>query len=121
MTRSNANRRPDSGPNRADFGPLTPKPHLAPKMTPKPPKNAVLVDLMARLSLTEGQAAAYFGVPVFTYRKWLNGERGLSAAVTRLIETMGLIEALAPGLHAALLPDAAPKRGRPKAKGAEAP
>ena len=82
-------------------------------MTIKPPKNAVLVDLMARLSLTEGQAAAYFGVPVFTFRKWANGERALNAAVVRLIEIMGMVEALAPGLHSALLPDAAPKRGRP--------
>ena len=87
-------------------------------MTTKPPKNAVLVDLMARLSLTEAQAAAYFGVPVFTYRKWVNGERALNAAVVRLIEIMGMVEALAPSLHTALLPDAAPKRGRPKTKGA---
>ena len=90
-------------------------------MTTKPPKNAVLVDLMARLSLTEGQAAAYFGVPVFTFRKWANGERGLSAAVLRLIEVMGIIEAVSPGIHDVFLPQAAPKRGRPKAKGAEAP
>lgn len=89
-------------------------------MTTKPPKNAILVDLMARLDLTEAQAAAFFGVPVYTYRKWVNGERGLSAAVVRLIKIMGMIEALAPGLHTALLPEPA-KRGRPKAKGAEAP
>ena len=87
-------------------------------MTTKPPKNAVLVDLMARLSLTEGQAAVYFGVPVFTFRKWASGERSLSAGVLRLIEIMGLVEALAPGLHQALLPDPSPKRGRPKSKGA---
>ena len=86
-------------------------------MTTKPPKNAVLVDLMARLSLTEGQAAAYFGVPVFTFRKWANGERSLSAGVLRLVEIMGIIEAVAPGLHTALLPEPA-KRGRPKTKGA---
>ena len=86
-------------------------------MTTKPPKNAVLVDLMARLSLTAAQAAAYFGVPVFTYRKWLTGERGLSASVLRLVEIMGIIEAVAPGLHTALLPEPA-KRGRPKTKGA---
>lgn len=90
-------------------------------MTTKPPKNAVLVDLMARLSLTEGQAAAYFGVPVFTYRKWLTGERSLNAAVLRLVEVMGIIEAMSPALHSALLPYPAPKRGRPKTKGAEAP
>ena len=88
-------------------------------MTTKPPKNAVLVDLMARLSLTESQAAVYFGVPVFTFRKWASGERSLSAGVLRLIEIMGLMEAVTPGLHAALIAQIpTPKRGRPKTKGA---
>ena len=84
-------------------------------------KNALFVDLMTRLNLTEAQAAAYFAVPVYTFRKWLSGERAPSASVLRLVEVMGMVEALAPGLHAALLPDAPPKRGRPKTKGAEAP
>ena len=85
-------------------------------MTEKPPKNPVFVDLMTRLDLTEGQAAAYFGVPVFTYRKWVSGERAPSASVLRLVDVLGMVEAMAPGLHAALLPDLpAPKRGRPKA------
>ena len=86
----------------------------------KPAKNPLFVDLMARLDLNEARAAAYFGVPVFTYRKWLNGERMPSASVMRLVEVMGMVEALAPGLHAALLPEPI-ARGRPKAKGAEAP
>jgi hypothetical protein len=73
---------------------------------------------MTRLDLNEARAAAYFGVPVFTFRKWDSGERSLSAGVLRLIEIMGLVEALAPGLHQALLPDPSPKRGRPKTKGA---
>ena len=55
-------------------------------MTDKPPKNPVFADLMTRLDLTEGQAAAYFGVPVFTFRKWLSGERSPSASVLRLVE-----------------------------------
>jgi len=83
----------------------------------KPSKNPVFVDLMPRLDLTEGQAAAYFGVPVFTYRKWVNGERAPSAAVVRLIDVLGMVEAMAPGLHAALIPDPL-VRGRPKVKGA---
>ena len=86
----------------------------------KPAKSPLFVDLMARLDLNEARAAAYFGVPVFTYRKWLSGERAPSASVMRLVEVMGMVEALAPGLHAALLPEPVP-RGRPKAKGAEAP
>jgi DNA-binding transcriptional regulator YiaG len=56
-----------------------------------------------RLSLTDNQAADYFGVPVFTLRKWLNGERAPGAATHKLVEILGLIEALAPALHDSLL------------------
>ena len=83
-------------------------------------KNALFVDLMTRLDLTEAQAAAYFAVPVYTFRKWLSGERAPSASVLRLVEIMGMVEALAPGLHEALMPDPVARR-RPKAKGPEAP
>jgi hypothetical protein len=68
-----------------------------------------------RLNLDEGQAAAYFGVPVYTVRKWLTGEREPGAAVTRLLEVLGMIEALAPDLHHSFLPrlTVRPTRGRP--------
>jgi hypothetical protein len=67
-----------------------------------------------RLNLDEGQAAAYFGVPVFTVRKWLTGEREPGAAVARLLEVMGLLEALAPNLHQTFLVNLTPRptRGR---------
>jgi hypothetical protein len=67
-----------------------------------------------RLNLDEGQAAAYFGVPVYTVRKWLTGEREPGAAVARLIEVMGLLEALAPNLHQTFLVNLTPRptRGR---------
>jgi hypothetical protein len=67
-----------------------------------------------RLNLDEGQAAAYFGVPVFTVRKWLTGEREPGAAVARLLEVMGLLEALAPNLHQTFLVNLTvrPTRGR---------
>lgn len=60
-----------------------------------------------RLNLDENRAAAYLGVPVFTVRKWLTGEREPGAAVARLLEVLGLVEALAPGLHASFLPPVA--------------
>jgi hypothetical protein len=60
--------------------------------------------LMARLDLDEHQAADYLGVPVFTFRKWANGERSPSAATLRLLDVLRTIEALAPALHAAFLP-----------------
>lgn len=71
-----------------------------------------------RLHLDEARAAAYFGVPVFTIRKWCTGEREPGAAVTRLLDVLGLVEALAPALHGSFLPpvSTAPprKRGRMK-------
>jgi hypothetical protein len=67
-----------------------------------------------RLNLDEGQAAEYFGVPVFTVRKWCTGEREPGAAVARLLEVLGMIEALAPDLHHSFLPrpTVRPTRGR---------
>jgi DNA-binding transcriptional regulator YiaG len=56
-----------------------------------------------RLELTDNQAADYFGVPVFTLRKWLNGERAPGAATQKLLDVLGLIEAMAPALHDSLL------------------
>ena len=56
-----------------------------------------------RLGLSESQAADYFGVPVFTYRKWATGEREPSAAVLRLLDVLGTLEALAPDLHGSFL------------------
>ena len=60
--------------------------------------------LMARLALDESRAAAYLGVPVYTFRKWASGERSPSASVLRLLEVLGMVEARAPALHAGLLP-----------------
>jgi DNA-binding transcriptional regulator YiaG len=57
-----------------------------------------------RLQLTDNQAADYLGVPVFTLRKWLTGEREPGAATHKLIEVLGMLEALAPALHESLLP-----------------
>ena len=72
-----------------------------------------------RLHLDEARAADYLGVPVFTLRKWLTGEREPGAAVARLLDVLGMVEALAPALHDSFLPaPAAPRaprrRGRPK-------
>jgi hypothetical protein len=88
---------------------------------PKQPKTPVpgtvaerVRQTVDRLNLDEGQAAAYFGVPVFTVRKWLTGEREPGAAVARLLEVMGLLEALAPNLHQTFLVNLTvrPTRGR---------
>ena len=73
--------------------------------TKKPAQRPEFAALMTRLNLDEPRAAEYLGVPVFTFRKWLNGERTPSSAVFRLLDVLGTVEALAPALHSALLPE----------------
>ena len=80
--------------------------------TPLNPSKTPLVGTVAarakdtadRLNLNEHRAALYFGVPVFTYRKWATGDREPSAAVTRLLDVLGMVEAMAPALHDSFLP-----------------
>lgn len=77
----------------------------SPRPDPAPDTFAARVrETMNRLNLDEARAADYFGVPVFTLRKWATGERQPGAAVLRLFEVLGMVEALAPALHASFLP-----------------
>lgn len=64
------------------------------------------IDVMNRLALDEPRMALYLGVPVYTLRKWIKGERKPSASALRLIEVLGLIEAIAPSIHKSLIPNA---------------
>lgn len=90
-----------------------------PSKLPKKPLPGTVADQVVqtveRLGLNDAQAAQYFAVPVYTVRKWMTGEREPGAAVARLLEVMGLLEALAPNLHQTFLVNLAPrvKRGRP--------
>lgn len=59
---------------------------------------------MTRLSMSDTMLSTYLGCPVHTVRKWLTGERQPSAAVIRLLDVLGTVEALAPDLHASLVP-----------------
>lgn len=75
--------------------------------TPKNPGSALslrLADLRSRLDLSPAQMADYLGVPIHTLRKWETGERGGSATLLRLLDVLGMVEALAPALHASFLP-----------------
>ena len=84
--------------------PNTRKPR-SPRPDPAPDTFAARVrDTMHRLNLDEREAADYLGVPVFTLRKWCSGERQPGAAVLRLLDVLGMVEALAPALHASFLP-----------------
>lgn len=62
--------------------------------------------LMARHNLTQEQAAKYLGVPTPTLIKWTNGTRNPNKSVERLIEVLGVVEALAPGINEGLLEEA---------------
>jgi DNA-binding transcriptional regulator YiaG len=78
---------------------------LKPTKTPSPGSLAERVrHTLERLNLSEPRAAVYLGVPVFTVRKWINGEREPGAAVARLLDVLGMVEAMAPELHGAFLP-----------------
>lgn len=98
---------------------MTTKLAPVPRLTPAPDTIGARVrDTAARLNLTETRAADYFGVPLATYRKWINGTREPAAVVARLLDVLGTLEALAPALHDSFLPPAAPavdkkKAGRP--------
>ena len=86
--------------------------------TPKNPGSALclrLADLRSRLDLSPAQTANYLGVPIHTLRKWESGERTGSATLLRLLDVLGLLEALAPNLHQTFLVNLAPRpiRGRP--------
>ena len=93
---------------------MTETPSKQPKKPSAGSVAAQVVQTVERLGLSEVQAAQYFAVPVYTVRKWLTGEREPGAAVARLLEVMGLLEALAPNLHQTFLVNLAPRpvRGR---------
>lgn len=74
---------------------------------PKNPGSALclrLADLRSRLDLSPAQMADYLGVPLYTLRKWESGERSGSATLLRLLDVLGMVEAMAPALHEAFLP-----------------
>jgi hypothetical protein len=93
-----------------------------PLKQPKTPATGTVAERVRqtvdRLNLDEPRAAEYFGVPVFTVRKWCTGEREPGAAVARLLDVMGLVEALAPALHGSFLPPVSttPPRNRGRVK-----
>jgi hypothetical protein len=57
-----------------------------------------------RLHLDDTRGAVYLGVPVYTVRKWITGEREPGAAVARLLDVLGMVEAMTPALHESFLP-----------------
>ncbi len=68
---------------------------------PKPPSMATVKVCahVARLNLTNKQAAAYLGVPLHTLRKWTTGERIPNSSALRLIDVMDTLQTLCPNVH----------------------
>lgn len=60
--------------------------------------------IQERHSMTDEQCAEYLGVPIHTLRNWRTGKRIPAAVVYKLLDVLGLIEAINPHLHSALIP-----------------
>lgn len=73
-------------------------------MTEKTPHGPAFKALRARLGLSPQGLGDYLGLTVHAVRKIENGTREPSGPVLRLVAVLGTVEALAPGLHAALMP-----------------
>lgn len=71
------------------------------------PTVARIEALMERHKWNQAQAAAYLGIPPGTLGNWLQGTRKPPSMVARLLDVLGMVEALAAPLHATMLP----KRG----------
>ena len=84
---------------------LPTKPRGRPRVRALPDTDTTrrLCDTRARLGLTQPRMAAYLGVPVPTYQSWEMGLREPSASAMRLLDVLGIVEALAPGVHAELM------------------
>ncbi|MFA5187003.1 MAG: hypothetical protein WC551_11025 [Patescibacteria group bacterium] len=65
---------------------------------------AAVLATQARLSLTDRDMAEYLGVPLQTWQHWRRGDREPARVAVRLVTVLGVVEALAPDVHAALLP-----------------
>ena len=63
-----------------------------------------LEQMLTRLNLSEEQGAEYLGVPVYTFKKWLTGQRKPNASAIRLVELLATIEVLSPELNNNFLP-----------------
>ena len=63
-----------------------------------------IAGIRERHSMTDEQCAQYLGVSVHTLHNWRTGKRVPAAAVYKLLDVLGIIEAFNPALHASLIP-----------------
>lgn len=71
--------------------------------------------VMYRHKMNQMQMAEYLAVPQTTISNWINGKRKPSAGAARLLYVLGMMEALAPGVHATLIPPKGEPRTRTRA------
>jgi DNA-binding transcriptional regulator YiaG len=55
--------------------------------------------VMARRGMSQAAMSRYLGVPQGTIGNWLAGTRAPSRSVGRLLDVLGMVEALAPAIH----------------------
>lgn len=72
--------------------------------TPHTPES--LKAWQAGLCLSESGMAAYVGVPLHTWRKWINGTRKPDAAPCALLDLLAALPSECPALHALRLENA---------------
>lgn len=85
-------------------------------MTDKTPHAAAFKALRHRLNLGPQGLADYLGLTVHAVRKIENGTRAPSGPLARLVDVLGMVEAMAPALHAAMIPQGAQAQSAPKPK-----
>ena len=67
--------------------------------------------LMARRGMSQMDTARYLGVPQGTIGNWLGGTRVPNKSVARLLDVLGMVEALAPDIHEHITPSRKRSRG----------
>ena len=77
---------------------------------PPDPTTERIRALMARKGWSNNATARYLGVPYGTFGNWMQGTKCPSAIVGRLLDVLGVVEVLAPHIHANLIPEA--KKGQ---------
>jgi DNA-binding transcriptional regulator YiaG len=67
------------------------------------PTAARIKSVMERRGMNQAAMAKYLGVPQGTIANWLLGTRKPNKVVNRLLDVLGMVEVMAPGIHDSLM------------------